>query len=980
MTRRRIGLGILAFSAAAVLGAWRLYAAPVQLDFLSPYLERALGDPGRDLQVRIGETVLGWGSWKRPVELQLRHVELTSARQRSSVLNLPLLSIGLSGRALLRGKLAPARLELTGAELNLRRSATGQFGFQPGEAEKETGGGSSNFPNDVLRDMAGVADVPGPLHYLRLVRILGSQVTLVDEPSGAALVAAPADIELRRDRRGLVGTLNLSLVLGKSRAKIDSTLVYEKKKHTVDIALSFSGLSTDALALLTPRLGPLSQLRAILQGRLGASFDVEGSMLTAAFDLSAGPGELAARQLLPKPRKIRGLKLQGKYDGQRLDVESAEVEFGSVGTKGPELRLSGGIEMSEPLVIAAQARLSEMPVDQLRLYWPQRLAPDARAWVVENIGSGIAGASARIDLSVARGKPGSPTIRRLDGTLRYDDLDVRFLSSLPPITQVSGSATFDRSGMHFETNGGELGGLSLGKGDVEISGLDSDDERIAIRASATGPSRSVLELIPVESAALEPMGVHPAESDGAASVEANVRFPLNRTLSFDDVDTTLNGSLAGVRVSNALVEGPVSSSLQFEHREGSAGRLEASLLLKSCRFSLPFTSWDKAPGVEGHAELSLDMDGDRPQALSRLDIDAGDLRVRGSARFDGSGGQIASLRLDDFDLQETRLRDVNLVWRDGGLTAEIGSGTVDAARFLGTSGPFGEIGAGTQESGRPSLFRLSAPNLSRVSFSADRAIEKANVEIERDSTGWRVVDVAGIISGPGTAKAAEAEKRRTFDIEFRPSGDKQRLRIQTDDLGNLLRILGVSNAVRRGRLEMTGEIDPSIPGGPLRGHVEVWKCKLTDVSFLFKLITLASLRGIADLPKEHVVRLDHVAGDFVFLDRVVTSDAVRAYGPAFGLTLGGRIDLGRSALDLKGTLVPVYAANRLLGSVPVLGKLWTGDGEGLLAVDYEVHGDFRDPTVEVHPLASLTPKFVRQLFEVFEKSRKTGTTAADPPR
>ena len=123
-----------------------------------------------------------------------------------------------------------------------------------------------------------------------------------------------------------------------------------------------------------------------------------------------------------------------------------------------------------------------------------------------------------------------------------------------------------------------------------------------------------------------------------------------------------------------------------------------------------------------------------------------------------------------------------------------------------------------------------------------------------------------------------------------------------------------------------------------------------------------------------------MAGDFVFLDRVVTSDAVHAYGPAFGLTLGGRVDLGRSVLDLKGTLVPVYAANRLLGSVPVLGKLWTGDGEGLLAVDYEVHGEFSDPTVEVHPLASLTPKFVRQLFEVFEKSPKTGSTAADPPR
>jgi hypothetical protein len=181
------------------------------------------------------------------------------------------------------------------------------------------------------------------------------------------------------------------------------------------------------------------------------------------------------------------------------------------------------------------------------------------------------------------------------------------------------------------------------------------------------------------------LGVRPTESEGAASVEANVRFPLNRTLSFDDVEMALGGRLDEVRMNNALVEGPVSSSLQFEHRQGSGGRLDVSLLLKSSRFSLPFTSWAKAPGVEGRAELSLDMDGARPLALSRLDIDAGDLRVRGSARFDTSGGRISSLHLDDFDLQETRLRDVSLVWRDGGLTAEIGSGTVDAARFVGKS-------------------------------------------------------------------------------------------------------------------------------------------------------------------------------------------------------------------------------------------------------------------------------------------------------
>ncbi len=61
-------------------------------------------------------------------------------------------------------------------------------------------------------------------------------------------------------------------------------------------------------------------------------------------------------------------------------------------------------------------------------------------------------------------------------------------------------------------------------------------------------------------------------------------------------------------------------------------------------------------------------------------------------------------------------------------------------------------------------------------------------------------------------------------------------------------------------------------------------------------------------------------------------------GPLLGGTIDGVVDYGRDEVHLRGTLVPLYGPNNLLGQIPVVGLFLGGDKEGLFGVTYEVVG------------------------------------------
>jgi hypothetical protein len=77
----------------------------------------------------------------------------------------------------------------------------------------------------------------------------------------------------------------------------------------------------------------------------------------------------------------------------------------------------------------------------------------------------------------------------------------------------------------------------------------------------------------------------------------------------------------------------------------------------------------------------------------------------------------------------------------------------------------------------------------------------------------------------------------------------------------------------------------------------------------------------------------------------------------------GTMQLEKSVVDLSGAVTPSYSVNSMFGKIPLLGEVFKGkEGEGLIATNYRIKGNYPDVEISVNPLSALTPGFLRNIW------------------
>ena len=99
-----------------------------------------------------------------------------------------------------------------------------------------------------------------------------------------------------------------------------------------------------------------------------------------------------------------------------------------------------------------------------------------------------------------------------------------------------------------------------------------------------------------------------------------------------------------------------------------------------------------------------------------------------------------------------------------------------------------------------------------------------------------------------------------------------------------------------------------------------------------------------------------------------------ARGPVLGGTIDGTIDYKRDKVDLRGTLVPLYGPNDMLGRFPVVGPILGGEKEGIFGLTYRWSAG-RGPVLNINPISALAPGLLRKMFEFPATSDRPTTTA-----
>ena len=154
-----------------------------------------------------------------------------------------------------------------------------------------------------------------------------------------------------------------------------------------------------------------------------------------------------------------------------------------------------------------------------------------------------------------------------------------------------------------------------------------------------------------------------------------------------------------------------------------------------------------------------------------------------------------------------------------------------------------------------------------------------------------------------------------------------------------------------------------------KSTLKIYDFKLNELPALTKILTLASLQGIADLLSGEGIRFNELEMNFTNKEKLITIDEIYAIGPAISILIDGYVEKNK-LISLRGTLVPATTINKTIAAIPVIGSILVGKkvGEGVFGVSFKIKGPPKNLVTTVNPIKTLTPRFITRTLEKIKKN------------
>ncbi len=198
--------------------------------------------------------------------------------------------------------------------------------------------------------------------------------------------------------------------------------------------------------------------------------------------------------------------------------------------------------------------------------------------------------------------------------------------------------------------------------------------------------------------------------------------------------------------------------------------------------------------------------------------------------------------------------------------------------------------------------------------------------------------------------------------------DKRTLQVISDKAKPFVKNFNFIKGFEGGKLEY----ESTITKKGSNSNLLITDFKVSKVPALAKLLTLASLQGIADTLSGEGIRFDSFEMKSNSEGNVINIEDALAMGPAVSILLSGYVDKGK-IVSLRGTLVPATKLNSIIASIPVVGDILVGKktGEGVVGVSFKMKGQPKDIKTTVNPIKTLTPRFIVRAIEKMKKKEES---------
>jgi hypothetical protein len=752
-----------------------------------------------------------------------------------------------------------------------------------------------------------------------------------------------------------------------------------------------------------------------------------------SFSIGGGAIVLGGSGVASEPLVLNRIAVSGRYDAAR---ERLVVEEGDMGNTNVGVAWSGTLDWAAgaPRLTAGFAG-TRMPVESLKRIWPVFLVPKVRDWFNEHLLSGsveriVIAVNSPVENLKADGPPVPDdglsidalatgcVIRPVDGlpALRDADLHVHIVgrdavvsigkavADLPSGRKLSVSTgVFEvpdtapqgpASHVHFKLDGpvpaaaellrmdrlrdfadgpfdpavmrGNLSAtVSLGMPlradpppgsttfaiNVEANNFSADHmimgqkvDAALLKASATPQGFQLKGDVKIGGT---PANLEYRKARGDADAEIHLNGVLDdaarANLGFD-LGETLSGSIP-IRIS-----GRVASS---SDREGRFN-VEADLTPTQIDGLLP--GWAKATGKPARATFALTTKA-QASRIEDLVIEGSGSGVKGTIDFDGSGAvqsaYFPSYGFADGDRANLRIERA----ADGALRVIMRGDVYDGRGFIKTT-----AGAAS-----------SNPNSKRRVVDVDVEM-KVGAVVGFNGEALRGVDLkmsrrAGEVRSFGLNAKIGRDATLTGDLRGRSTG-RPLIYLESTDAGAFFRFTDVYSRITGGQVALAMEAQ-SGDNPAQQGSLNVRNFAVHDEAQLERAVSTNGKDS-----HRNAIDFSNMRVDFTRMPgRVALRDGV-VRGPILGGTIDGVVDYAHDDVHLRGTLVPLYGPNNLLGQLPLLGLFLGGEKEGLVGITYEVVGRPTAPVLRVNPISALAPGLLRKVFEFPANANDGGGSSA----
>ena len=433
------------------------------------------------------------------------------------------------------------------------------------------------------------------------------------------------------------------------------------------------------------------------------------------------------------------------------------------------------------------------------------------------------------------------------------------------------------------------------------------------------------------------------------------KYNLSGKIDENDIEklTNLKVSSSESKLGGPYIKGPIELNATYLIFQNNKKKIKTSNNLKETELSFPALGIIKEKGIDAVADIDFNFSKGKLNEIKIINFKDEDSQINGLIKLSKEFKPYKSLELN---LEKNKKKiNVKVVRNKNLNNLDLNGDYFDFSKNLK------EIFFEKQKEDsflvqlQPVVINLNAKE---ILVAEEKSIYGVNAKLKYENKLFKEVELYSKLNND-----------KIFTLRVEPKQNSRDLIINSDDAGLFLRTFNINKSGKEGEFVLHGSYDDTKETHPLNASVTIRDMRLIKAPTLAKILNLTSIGIVSALSGEGIL-INKLKSEFILEDGILNLNKYEAYGPDIGFSNQGKIYLRKDEIDLEGAIIPMVTLNKIIGSIPVLGRILTNERKGIWSFIYTITGNLDEPEVKVNPIKTITPGFIQKFFSVFKTEKK----------